>query len=357
MTLNGQRMSKSLGTIVDPIEAAERLGADPLRLYLVKEIAFGGDGDFSWERYEERYNVDLANNLGNLVSRVAAMAEQYRGGRLRADRRRARSARRASASRRSADYRAAMDRFALHEGAAAAFRLIDARQRIHRRDRAVGAGEGSGAARTGSTQVLFDAAEAIRLAAVLLPPIMPASARRSCAASACDSDRLASRSRRPLAHRRRAGARHRTDRSGRARGDGSGRRQHGPRLAATMRRPESSGQRPDNRSHAGQRQRRSTRSRHQHRRPPAPAQRAAAPRTGAAAAPQRLRIDRITIDDFMKVDLRVAKVLAAERVPKSKKLLKLPSTSAPSSARSSPASPKPTSPRRSSAGPSSSCST
>ena len=46
MTMNGQRMSKSLGTIVDPIEAADRLGADPLRLYLVKEIAFGGDGDF-----------------------------------------------------------------------------------------------------------------------------------------------------------------------------------------------------------------------------------------------------------------------------------------------------------------------
>jgi methionyl-tRNA synthetase len=48
MTMNGQRMSKTLGTIIDPIEAADRLGADPLRLYLVKEIAFGGDGDFSW---------------------------------------------------------------------------------------------------------------------------------------------------------------------------------------------------------------------------------------------------------------------------------------------------------------------
>ena len=66
MTLGGQRMSKSLGTIVDPIEAADRLGVDPLRLYLVKEIPFGGDGDFDWARYDERYNADLANNLGNL---------------------------------------------------------------------------------------------------------------------------------------------------------------------------------------------------------------------------------------------------------------------------------------------------
>jgi len=82
MTLGGQRMSKTLGTIVDPIEAAGRFGQDPLRLYLVKEIAFGGDGDFSWARYDERYNVDLANNLGNLVSRVTSMAHRYRGGRL-----------------------------------------------------------------------------------------------------------------------------------------------------------------------------------------------------------------------------------------------------------------------------------
>jgi methionyl-tRNA synthetase len=47
-------MSKSLGTSVDPSEAAKKFGPDPLRLYLVKEIAYGGDGDFTWERYQER---------------------------------------------------------------------------------------------------------------------------------------------------------------------------------------------------------------------------------------------------------------------------------------------------------------
>src|SRR6185436_20015128 len=83
--VDGQRMSKTLGNLIDPIAAADRfgpLGHDPLRLYLGKEVVFGGDGDFTWERYDERYNADLANNLGNLVSRVTSMAHRYRNGRL-----------------------------------------------------------------------------------------------------------------------------------------------------------------------------------------------------------------------------------------------------------------------------------
>ena len=72
--LRGEKMSKSLGTAIDPLEAAQRFGPDALRLFLTKEIPYGADGDFSFERFEERYNTDLANNLGNLVNRVTAMA-------------------------------------------------------------------------------------------------------------------------------------------------------------------------------------------------------------------------------------------------------------------------------------------
>jgi methionyl-tRNA synthetase len=173
VTFRGDKMSKSLGTALDPIEAADRFGPDPLRLYLVKEIPFGNDGDFSWERYEERYNVDLANNLGNLVSRIAAMTDRYRGGTLAP----AGAAGRLPevATRTVADYRKAMDVFALHEGAAAVFRLIDATNEfIAETEPWALARDPASADRL--TSVLFDSVEAVRLAAVLLLPIVPASA-------------------------------------------------------------------------------------------------------------------------------------------------------------------------------------
>jgi methionyl-tRNA synthetase len=300
MTLNGQRMSKSLGTAIDPIEAADRfgpLGHDPLRLYLVKEIVFGGDGDFTWERYDERYNADLANNLGNLVSRVTAMAHRYRDGRL------VPSARGSDQLVRLGeqivvDYRRAMDAFVLHDGAASAFRLIDATNEFIAANAPWTLAKDPAAADR-LTQVLFDAAEAIRLAAVLLEPIIPVSSREILRRVGASSDGL------------------NFDRDGRWRNEGERVLVQGGPL--WPRKEQTTVSDNDTKPSAV---------------PPTAGAPALVP-TAAQAAPDLTAapsttapstaapVERISIDDFMKVELRTAKVLTAERVPKSNKLLKL----------------------------------
>ncbi|MEP6990493.1 MAG: methionine--tRNA ligase [bacterium] len=78
--LGGERFSKSAGVKLDLDEAITRFGVDAFRYFLLREVPFDGDGSFSWERFEERHNADLANAWGNLASRVIAMVEKYRGG-------------------------------------------------------------------------------------------------------------------------------------------------------------------------------------------------------------------------------------------------------------------------------------
>jgi methionyl-tRNA synthetase len=75
ITVDGKKMSKTVGNVVDPVEIAGNYGADALRYYLLKEIPSGEDGDFSQSKFEALYNGDLANGLGNFVSRVKKLAE------------------------------------------------------------------------------------------------------------------------------------------------------------------------------------------------------------------------------------------------------------------------------------------
>ncbi len=76
INVGGQKMSKSLGNVIDPFELVKKYGADAVRYYLLREIPSTEDGDFTYEKFEQRYNSDLAGGIGNLVSRTVALAKK-----------------------------------------------------------------------------------------------------------------------------------------------------------------------------------------------------------------------------------------------------------------------------------------
>ena len=296
----GQKMSKSLGTVVDPLEAADRLGPDPLRLYLTKGISYGQDGDFTWDRFEERYNVDLANNFGNLVSRFASMAHRYRDGRLTAPTGApGRLADRAAAV--VASYRAAMDRFAIHDGASSAFDLIDATNEFIADVQPWAVAKDRARAAELDRQ-LFDISEAIRIAALLLLPVMPKSCaevlRRVGETREASSLRLED-----------DGVWMTTGDRVIAKGDPLW-----PRIGtkADDKMTEKS------KSHTSQTNQTDPQVEDaKNLAPPVPTSHPGSQVPAADDSP------KISIDDFFKVELRVGRVVSAEAVPKSRKLIKI----------------------------------
>ncbi len=80
ITLEGQRISKSSGNTIDPVELVDSYGADAVRYYLLRNLSFASDGDFSRADFIRHYNDELANELGNLLNRVVSMIHRYRGG-------------------------------------------------------------------------------------------------------------------------------------------------------------------------------------------------------------------------------------------------------------------------------------
>src|SRR5581483_3075251 len=80
LLMDGEKMSKSLGNVLDPFVVMDRFGTDALRFYCFRDVTFGQDGSVSTTQFEQRYESELANELGNLASRTTNMLARYRDG-------------------------------------------------------------------------------------------------------------------------------------------------------------------------------------------------------------------------------------------------------------------------------------
>lgn len=179
LLLDGGKMSKSKGNVVDPAILCQRYGVDAIRYFLLREFPFGSDGNFSNEALIARINADLANDLGNLVSRTTAMTNKYFGGVLPADR-----------EAEPVDeelislvgglrdrYEEAMERYAFQDA------LIEVMKAVSRSNKYIdetapwvlGKDEGKKAR---LATVLYNLLETIRVAGILLTPFMPDSCRK-----------------------------------------------------------------------------------------------------------------------------------------------------------------------------------
>lgn len=131
ITLEGKKMSKSLGNVIDPFQLTATFGTDPVRYYLMREIPSTEDGDFSQKRFLERYNADLAKGLGNLVSRVLTVAAQDQTLAGVAPR----QATVEALAKVHAGYRTCIEGFQLHQALAVAWRLIGECDELIERER------------------------------------------------------------------------------------------------------------------------------------------------------------------------------------------------------------------------------
>lgn len=167
LLLDDAKIGKSTGNVIDPTSLVERYGIDAVRYYLLREVAFGADGSYSEPSLVLRTNVDLANDLGNLLSRTTAMLERFSAGEVPAPG--AESMLRPVAEAAIADCEAALASLSLPEALAALFRLIKAANKTIE-DEAPWVLHRNHDPRLGT--VLYDLAESLRVTAVALRPFL-----------------------------------------------------------------------------------------------------------------------------------------------------------------------------------------
>lgn len=169
-TIEGKKMSKSLGNVINPTVLADRYGTDALRYFLLREIPFGGDGDFSEDRLRQRYTSDLQHGIGNFAARTITMLQKYAGGKVPA------SGNTNRVERSWEQYALATDELRLHDALSIAEDVVRAGDHTIEEERPWQL------AKLGEDQrlhrVLGDLAETLRHVGLMLAPFLPTTAKK-----------------------------------------------------------------------------------------------------------------------------------------------------------------------------------
>ena len=294
LLMNGGKMSKSVGNVVDPVILCDRYGVDAIRYFLLREIPFGNDGMFTNEALINRINSDLANDLGNLLSRTVAMCEKYFGGTV---------APTGAATEFDEDLKAVvsampaqvakdMDELLIPQALQEIFKAIQ-RANKYIDETAPWALAKDESKKEQLQQVLYNLCESLRMAAILLNAYLPNTAPKMAAQLGLAEGELSFED---LSWGKRASY---TVHKGEA---------LFPRIDVNKELAELAAQDAARKAAAEAAK--------------AAEKPAEAPKAEQAEAKEQEHLPEITIDDFAKCEMRVAKVLTCERLKESKKLLK-----------------------------------